>query len=100
VNSGLDFIESFKFHIALFFSGLVELACLFFPKVYIVLMKPEKNTKEVVMAPNRSSFAALNNSSSQQGNASNTQPNGGCKKHLNPDDILISSNGSFSDTSC
>ncbi|KAE8737005.1 hypothetical protein FOCC_FOCC017537 [Frankliniella occidentalis] len=30
-------------------SGLVQLGCLFCPKVYIVILKPEKNTKEVVM---------------------------------------------------
>ncbi|CAG7824008.1 unnamed protein product, partial [Allacma fusca] len=48
--------------ISMSLSGFVELACLFFPKIYIVLLKPEKNTKEVVMAPNRSSFATLSNS--------------------------------------
>ncbi|XP_046477673.1 metabotropic glutamate receptor 6 isoform X1 [Neodiprion pinetum] len=41
--------------LSLSLSGLVQLACLFFPKVYIVLMKPEKNTKELVMAQHRSS---------------------------------------------
>nr|CAD7443783.1 unnamed protein product [Timema bartmani] len=35
-------------------SGLVQLGCLFFPKLYIVLFKPEKNTKEVVMSQHRS----------------------------------------------
>ncbi|XP_024946277.1 metabotropic glutamate receptor 4 isoform X2 [Cephus cinctus] len=40
--------------LSLSISGLVQLACLFFPKVYIVLMKPEKNTKELVMAQHRS----------------------------------------------
>nr|CAD7426272.1 unnamed protein product [Timema monikensis] len=34
--------------------GLVQLGCLFFPKLYIVLFKPEKNTKEVVMSQHRS----------------------------------------------
>jgi hypothetical protein len=37
------------------FSGLVQLGCLFFPKLYIVLFKPEKNTKEAVMSQHRSS---------------------------------------------
>ncbi|XP_023290686.1 metabotropic glutamate receptor 3 [Orussus abietinus] len=41
--------------VSLSLSGLVQLGCLFFPKVYIVLMKPEKNTKELVMAQHRSS---------------------------------------------
>lgn len=41
--------------LSLSISGLVQLACLFFPKIYIVLIKPEKNTKEVVMAQHRSS---------------------------------------------
>nr|CAD7401917.1 unnamed protein product [Timema cristinae] len=36
------------------YSGLVQLGCLFFPKLYIVLFKPEKNTKEVVMSQHRS----------------------------------------------
>ncbi|XP_015175379.1 PREDICTED: metabotropic glutamate receptor-like [Polistes dominula] len=41
--------------LSLSLSGLVQLACLFFPKIYIVLIKPEKNTKELVMAHHRSS---------------------------------------------
>ncbi|XP_066587920.1 metabotropic glutamate receptor 3-like isoform X1 [Prorops nasuta] len=41
--------------LSLSLSGLVQLSCLFFPKVYIVLMKPEKNTKELVMAQHRNS---------------------------------------------
>ncbi|XP_023724133.1 metabotropic glutamate receptor 3 isoform X2 [Cryptotermes secundus] len=41
--------------ISLSLSGLVQLGCLFSPKVYIVLFKPEKNTKEVVMSQHRSS---------------------------------------------
>ncbi|XP_063988055.1 metabotropic glutamate receptor 6-like [Diachasmimorpha longicaudata] len=41
--------------LSLSLSGLVQLGCSFFPKVYIVLMKPEKNTKELVMAQHRSS---------------------------------------------
>ncbi|XP_063223733.1 metabotropic glutamate receptor 3-like [Bacillus rossius redtenbacheri] len=35
-------------------SGLVQLACLFFPKLYIVLLKPQKNTRDGVMANHRS----------------------------------------------
>jgi hypothetical protein len=41
-------------------SGLVQLGCLFFPKLYIVLFKPAKNTKEVVMAQHRSSSYLAN----------------------------------------
>ncbi|CAG5104224.1 Similar to Grm4: Metabotropic glutamate receptor 4 (Mus musculus) [Cotesia congregata] len=41
--------------LSLSLSGIAQLGCLFFPKVYIVLMKPEKNTKELVMAHHRSS---------------------------------------------
>nr|CAD7266045.1 unnamed protein product [Timema shepardi] len=40
--------------ISLSLGGLVQLGCLFFPKLYIVLFKPEKNTKEVVMSQHRS----------------------------------------------
>ncbi|KAJ8871654.1 hypothetical protein PR048_027981 [Dryococelus australis] len=35
-------------------SGLVQLTCLFFPKLYIVLLKPQKNTRDGVMANHRS----------------------------------------------
>ncbi|XP_058793488.1 metabotropic glutamate receptor 7-like isoform X2 [Phymastichus coffea] len=41
--------------LSLSLSAFVQLGCLFFPKIYIVLMKPEKNTKELVMAHHRSS---------------------------------------------
>lgn len=39
--------------------GMVQLCCLFVPKVYVVLCKPEKNTREGVMAQHRSSSYAL-----------------------------------------
>ncbi|KAJ1522930.1 hypothetical protein ONE63_002069 [Megalurothrips usitatus] len=42
-------IRTVTLAMSLSLSGLVQLACLFFPKVYIVMLKPEKNTKEVVM---------------------------------------------------
>ena len=38
-------------------SGMVQLGCMLFPKLYTVLFKPEKNTKVGVMNPHRPSFA-------------------------------------------
>ncbi len=83
------------------------MGCLFFPKIYIVLWKPEKNTKEVVMAPNRSSFATLNNFANAGSSStpktvqcnSNGNYSSSSHHHLSPEEILIS-NGSFSDPSC
>ena len=36
--------------LSLSLNGLVQLLCLFLPKVYLVLVKPEKNTRKLVMA--------------------------------------------------
>ncbi|XP_076239392.1 metabotropic glutamate receptor 4 [Calliopsis andreniformis] len=36
--------------LSLSLNGFVQLLCLFLPKVYVVLIKPEKNTRELVMA--------------------------------------------------
>ncbi|XP_054719019.1 metabotropic glutamate receptor 3-like [Uloborus diversus] len=40
-------------------SGAVQLACLFMPKVYIALCKPEKNTKESVMCHHNRNSSCL-----------------------------------------
>jgi len=82
---------------------------LFFPKLYIVLWKPEKNTKEVVMAPNRSSFVTLGNATTlgvptsllaheQDANGEGLHINDKYKKKLYPRGILIS--GNISEPSC
>ncbi|CAK9832016.1 Metabotropic glutamate receptor [Anthophora retusa] len=44
--------------LSLSLNGLVQLLCLFLPKVYVVLIKPEKNTRELVMARHSSHPAA------------------------------------------
>ncbi|KOC68808.1 Metabotropic glutamate receptor [Habropoda laboriosa] len=44
--------------LSLSLNGLVQLLCLFLPKVYVVLVKPEKNTRELVMARHCSHPAA------------------------------------------
>lgn len=41
-------------------SGLVQVGCLFLPKIYIVVFTPEKNTKEVVMGHTRTSSFSTN----------------------------------------
>ncbi|PSN47267.1 Metabotropic glutamate receptor 8 [Blattella germanica] len=79
--------------ISLSLSGLVQLGCLFFPKVYIVLFKPEKNTKEVVMSQHRSS--------SYLATPSNTTPvavvvNTGGMHYVQNNDILHSEVSSMS----
>ncbi|XP_034186753.2 metabotropic glutamate receptor 6 isoform X3 [Osmia lignaria lignaria] len=36
--------------LSLSLNGMVQLLCLFLPKIYVVLIRPEKNTRELVMA--------------------------------------------------
>uniref|UniRef100_T1IJD5 G-protein coupled receptors family 3 profile domain-containing protein n=1 Tax=Strigamia maritima TaxID=126957 RepID=T1IJD5_STRMM len=48
--------RSLTISLALSLSGFVLLGCLFVPKLYIVLLKPEKNTKEGVMSQCRTTF--------------------------------------------
>ncbi|XP_076662884.1 metabotropic glutamate receptor 6 isoform X2 [Andrena cerasifolii] len=43
--------------LSLTMNGFVQLLCLFLPKVYVVLIKPEKNTRELVMARHASAGA-------------------------------------------
>lgn len=44
--------------LSLTMNGFVQLLCLFLPKVYVVLIKPEKNTRELVMARHAGAGAA------------------------------------------
>ncbi|XP_076278520.1 metabotropic glutamate receptor 6 [Lasioglossum baleicum] len=43
-------IRAITLALSLSLNGLVQLLCLFLPKVYVVLTKPEKNTRELVMS--------------------------------------------------
>ena len=47
-------IRPFILGISLSVSGFVQLGCLIFPKLYIVVFKPNNNTKEKVLKPHRS----------------------------------------------
>lgn len=56
------------------FSGFVQLGCLFFPKVHVVLFKPEKNTRDAVMTVTRNSIYAPGSSNRKQGHDHHSAP--------------------------
>jgi len=58
VVSSSHALRALTLSISLSLSALVQLACLFAPKVYTVLWRPQKNTKEGVMTHHRSSSLA------------------------------------------
>lgn len=57
-----DDIRIVSLALSLSLGAFVQLGCLFFPKVYIVLFKPEKNTRDAVMSTKRSSSYNRNSS--------------------------------------
>ena len=86
-----------------FDSGVVQLACLFAPKVYVVLCKPEKNTREGVMAHHRTSSYALATPPTAGFNSQNqgfqSSINGGQMNRQHPPS-LIENRDSTLTTSC
>lgn len=63
--------------------GFVQLGCLFFPKVHIVLFKPEKNTKDAVMSIQRTS--------SYRAGSIRQQPQDNMQHHSAPAIIFLNS---------
>ncbi|XP_063611508.1 metabotropic glutamate receptor-like [Penaeus indicus] len=63
--------------------GFVQLGCLFFPKVHIVLFKPEKNTKDAVMSIQRTS--------SYRAGSIRQQPSDNLQHHSAPAIIFLNS---------
>ncbi|GFX59937.1 metabotropic glutamate receptor 3 [Trichonephila clavipes] len=59
VLSTSNTIRSVTLSSLLSLSGAVQLACLFMPKVYIAVFKPEKNTKDAVMCPHNRNSSCL-----------------------------------------
>nr|XP_053632129.1 metabotropic glutamate receptor 3-like [Cherax quadricarinatus] len=58
-----DAVRIVTLALSLSLGGFVQLGCLFFPKVYIVLFKPEKNTRDAVMSIVRTSHNSNNRDS-------------------------------------
>ncbi|KAG8179568.1 hypothetical protein JTE90_016136 [Oedothorax gibbosus] len=59
VLSTSNTIRSVTLSSLLSLSGAVQLACLFVPKVYVAVFKPEKNTKDAVMCPHNRNSSCL-----------------------------------------
>lgn len=56
------------------YRGFVQLGCLFFPKVHVVLFKPEKNTRDAVMSPTRHSSCRGDSVYRKQGQEHHSAP--------------------------
>ncbi|XP_045621093.2 metabotropic glutamate receptor 3 isoform X2 [Procambarus clarkii] len=69
-----DDIRIVTLALSLSLGGFVQLGCLFFPKVYIVLFKPEKNTRDAVMSISRTSYNNNNNNRDSSYRASGRFP--------------------------
>ncbi|CAL1298592.1 unnamed protein product [Larinioides sclopetarius] len=98
VLSTSNTIRSVTLSSLLSLSGAVQLACLFMPKVYIAVFKPEKNTKDAVMCPhNRNSSCLALPAALYQAPPSNLL-NGGCKDNYRNSTCSSSSPASVRNT--
>lgn len=69
-----DDIRVVTLALSLSLGGFVQLGCLFFPKVHVVLFKPEKNTRDAVMTVNRNSIYARDSTYRKQGHDHHSAP--------------------------